>query len=124
MLREEIEKAAKKHKIKAGVLLSAVGSLQKAVLRMAGATPDKQVVKEFVGPLEIVSGTGTVSQTGCHLHISVSDPAGRVWGGHLKGGCVVDSTAEIVICVIECVSYSRVLDPTTGFSELDIKASS
>lgn len=53
-----------------------MGSLNKAVLIM----PDENV-KLFEGPLEIVSIQGTVSLDGIHVHLSVSDENGSVWGG-------------------------------------------
>lgn len=121
LLKEEIEKRTKENGIKAGVLLSVVGGLQNAVLRMAGATPDNQVIKKLDGPFEIVSGTGTFSQDGCHIHISVSDRDGTVFGGHLKDGCKVSPTAEIVIDIFEDVVYKRTPDPTTGFPELEVE---
>lgn len=120
LLKEEIEKSAVEKKIKAGVLLAVVGSLSKAMLRMAGAKPDKQEIKEYQGPFEIVSATGTISDQGCHIHMSVSDKKGNVIGGHLKDGCVVETTAEIVIGIFEDVSYERVQDEETGFEELSI----
>ena len=120
LLKEEIVKAAQKHNIGAGALLSIVGGLENAVLRMAGATPDKQDVKDFNGPFEIVSGTGTISRDGCHVHMSVSDQEGKVIGGHLKDGCRVHLTAEIVVGVFEDVSYKRVHDQETGFKELTV----
>lgn len=112
---------AKESHIQAGVLLSIVGALKNANLRMADATPDNQDVKDFAGPFEIVSGTGTISQDGCHIHISVSDKEGKVIGGHLKDGCVVDLTAEIVIDVFEDVSYKRIYNKNTGFKELKVE---
>ena len=120
LLKEEIVKAAQKHNIGAGALLSIVGGLENAVLRMAGATPDKQDVKDFNGPFEIVSGTGTISRDGCHVHMSVSDQEGKVIGGRLKDGCRVQPTAEIVVGVFEDVSYKRVHDQETGFKELTV----
>lgn len=119
-LREEIVRVAKEQHIQAGVLLSVVGGLEYAVLRMAGATPDHQIVKELDGSFEIVSGTGTISENGCHLHVSISDKEGKVTGGHLKGRCRVCPTAEIVIGVFDDVVYQRTPDDTTGFNELKI----
>ncbi|KKP87493.1 MAG: hypothetical protein UR90_C0003G0010 [Parcubacteria group bacterium GW2011_GWC1_35_8] len=116
LLKEEIEKRAQD--IRAGVLLAIVGSLENANLRMAGATSGNQVVKNFKGPFEIVAGTGTISQDGCHIHISVSDKEGKVIGGHLKDGCKIITTAEIVLGVFDDVSYKRVYDKDTGFKEL------
>lgn len=118
-LKEEIEARAKD--IEAGVLLSIVGALENANLRMAGATPDQQDVRNFDGPFEIVSGTGTISKDGCHLHISVSDREGKIIGGHLKDSCRVGVTVEVVIGILEGISYKRVLDKSTGFKELDIQ---
>jgi predicted DNA-binding protein with PD1-like motif len=118
-LKEEIE--AKTKGVRAGVLLSVVGALQNANLRMAGSTPENQKIKNFEGPLEIVSGTGTISHDGCHLHISVSDSEGRVFGGHLKDNCKVGVTAEIVIGIFDDTVFNRTLDQNTGFPELEVQ---
>lgn len=121
LLKEEIEKRVKENGIKAGVLLSIVGAVENVVLRMAGSTPDNQIIKKWNESFEIVSGTGTVSTEGCHLHVAFADKDGNVVGGHLKDGCVVQYTVEIVVGIFEEVSYKRVFDPTTGFKELEVK---
>ena len=120
-LKEEIEKAANNKNIGAGVLLSVVGSLSMAVLRMAGAKPNEQSVNKYPGPFEIVSGTGTISRSGCHLHISISDNKGNVIGGHLKDGCIVETTVEVVIGIFDDITYNRIPDQTTGFLELSLE---
>lgn len=120
-LKEEIEKLAVEQDIQAGVLLSIVGAVENAVLRMAGSTIDNQVVKEWDEPFEIVSGTGTISKEGCHIHVSLSDKDGRVIDGHLKDGCRIWPTTEIVLLVFDDVSYKRALDTETGFKELEIE---
>lgn len=119
LLREEIERRTKD--VKAGILLSIVGSLENANLRMAGIAPNNQAVKNFEGPFEIVSGTGTISQDGCHIHISVSDKEGKMIGGHLKGGCKVATTAEIVVGIFDDISYKRIYNESTGFKELEVE---
>jgi predicted DNA-binding protein with PD1-like motif len=119
-LKEEIEKTVREKNIKAGVLLSVVGGLLNATLRMSGSTPGNQNIKEWEGPFEIVSGTGTLSEDGCHIHISLARNDGMVIGGHLKDGCAVYSTAEIVLGVFEDTAYKRTLDAETGFKELEI----
>jgi predicted DNA-binding protein with PD1-like motif len=121
LLKEEIEGRAVKEGIKAGVLLSVVGGLDNAVLRMAGSDADNQKIREWTGPFEIVSGTGTISDEGCHLHVSFSDEGGQVVGGHLRDGCVVKYTAEIVLGVFGDVAYRRVHDDETGFRELEVE---
>lgn len=120
-LKEEIEKTAVDHGIKAGVLLSVVGGLKNAVLRMAGSDIDHQTVKSWNETFEIVSGTGTISDAGCHIHVSLSDREGNVIGGHLKDGCVVAYTAEIVIGIFEDVEFRREHDSETGFNELTVR---
>jgi hypothetical protein len=50
----------------AGCLISAVGSLSLAQLRLAGATQATSIH----GELEIVSLSGTLSPDGAHLHIA------------------------------------------------------
>lgn len=119
LLIEEIEKRVQN--IKAGVLLSVVGSLENVNLRLAGANQDVQIEKNYSGPFEIVSGTGTISPDGCHIHISVSNKEGKVSGGHLKDGCKIATTAEIIIGVLDKVSFRRINDSETGFKELVIE---
>ena len=120
-LKEEIEKIAKDKDINAGALLSVVGNLENAKLRMPGSEPDNQIVREWDGPFEIVGSTGTVSKSGCHIHIAISDKEGNVTGGHLKDGCRIKYTAEIVIGVFDDVIYKREFDEKTGFNELVVE---
>jgi predicted DNA-binding protein with PD1-like motif len=118
--REGIEEAVREHQIQAGVILSAVGGVQSAFLRMPKEDSGEHIVRKIDGPLEIVSCTGTLSQDGCHIHASVSDRKGHCYGGHLKEGCPVFFTIELVLGVFEEVVYSRVPDSETGFDELGV----
>jgi predicted DNA-binding protein with PD1-like motif len=120
-LKEGINKFAVDQGIKAGFIVTCVGGLKQAVLRMAGATPDRQDIRTFKEDFEIVSLVGTVSVNGSHLHLAVSDKVGKVYGGHLKAGCLVDPTAEIVIGEDESSAFTRQIDQDTGFKELIIK---
>ena len=102
----------------AGCLISAVGSLSVAQLRLAGATQATAIH----GELEIISLSGTLSPDGAHLHIAVADRQGSVIGGHLCVGSLVRTTAELVIGLLPDWRFSRELDPATGYAELAIKA--
>jgi uncharacterized protein len=62
----------------AGCVISAVGSLSLAQLRLAGATQAAAIH----GELEILSLAGTLSPDGAHLHIAISGSSGAVIGGH------------------------------------------
>lgn len=119
LLKEEIEQRTQD--VGAGVLLSIVGGLDNAVLRMAGSDADNQIVKTWEGPFEIVGGTGTISKDGCHIHVALSDNEGSVIGGHLKDGCRVKYTVEVVVGIFKELRYSRLLDEETGFNELVVQ---
>ncbi|MBI5278929.1 MAG: DNA-binding protein [Burkholderiales bacterium] len=92
-LRVELEKLS----LPAGCVISGIGSLGQAVLRFA-AQDEGTVVP---GPLEVLSLAGTLGSGGVHLHASVSDAQGKVTGGHVLAGCVVRTTAEIVVWVLD-----------------------
>lgn len=113
-LKEELVKFVKENSIQAGLILTCVGSLAKATIRMT----DKNVVKSFSQNLEIVSLVGTLSQDGVHLHISLSEKNGNTIGGHLKEDCLVHTTAEIIIGELDDIKFSREFDKQTGFKEL------
>ncbi len=115
-LKQELITFTKKNNIHAGIILTGVGSLRKARLRMA----DEKVVTVFEEKFEIVSLVGTLCQNGVHLHISLSNTEGKTIGGHLKDGCIVHTTAEIAIGELEEITFSREFDEQTGFTELII----
>lgn len=121
-LKKSIESIVVERSIKAGFIISCVGGLEQAVVRMAGATPDAQDIRTLKADYEIVSLVGTVSVNGTHLHISFSDSEGLVYGGHLKEGTIIQPTAEIVLGFEDDVEFKRELDEDTGFKELVVKS--
>jgi len=100
----------------AGCVISAVGSLSVAQLRLAGASEATAIH----GELEILSLSGTLAPDGVHLHIAVADSRGAVIGGHLCVGSLVRTTAELVIGLLPQWRFNRKLDPATGYAELQI----
>lgn len=114
----EIRQLLNENQVEAGVILSAVGSLKQSTIRVPVIDGDvKYIHPENV---EIDALHGTVSSHGCHLHISVSDVDGRVWGGHLKEGNTIRTTCEVVIGIIDDVVFRRTPDESTGYDELAI----
>lgn len=101
----------------AACILTAVGSLSKARIRYAGR-PDYD---EIAGDLEIISLVGTLGPDGAHLHLAVADADGRTIAGHMGDGCIVRTTAEVVIGVLPGMMFHRVEDPRTGYRELSIE---
>jgi predicted DNA-binding protein with PD1-like motif len=72
------------------------------------------------GHFEIVSLVGTVGMTGSHLHLSISDGHGRMLGGHLLDGCLVYTTAEIVMASFPNLVFRREMCENSGYPELVI----
>ena len=116
-LKESLGHFVQQHDIQAGFILTAVGSLKQATLRFANRD-NAQLFKE---KFEIVSLVGTLSLDGIHLHISLSDRNGKTLGGHLLIGCIIYTTAEIVIGTSEDFIFLRTVDEVTGYKELEIK---
>jgi predicted DNA-binding protein with PD1-like motif len=115
-LRECLERLARVRGVRAGIVLSAVGSLEDPNIRFAGA--ERAVT--LGGCFEIVSLAGTVCREGAHLHIAVADADGRVLGGHVAFGCRIYTTAELVISELAAVAFARRFDAQTGYRELTI----
>lgn len=116
-LRRELEEFARVKGLRAAFVVSAVGSLREVRLRLANQSD----ASEFPGPVEIVSLGGTLSPEGPHLHLSVSDSTGRTLGGHLVPGCLVYTTAEIVLGEARDLEFGRPVDPATGYGELEVR---
>jgi hypothetical protein len=123
-LKLEIEKFVEDENIRAGCILTCVGGLRTAVLRSADVVPQEQDTQIFTGDqennFEITSLVGTVGLDGAHLHMSIAGKDFSVFGGHLKEGTIVYPTAEIVIGEFEGVTFTRELDPATGYNELKV----
>ena len=115
-VRQAIEDFAKKERINAAVVLSAVGSLSHTCLRFAGQDSSTKIT----GKQEILTLSGMLSEAGVHLHIAIADSQGNCTGGHLTYGCQVYTTLEIAIALLPNTKFDRVTDETTGFKELEV----
>ncbi len=116
-LKKELSRIARDNDLRAGVVLTCVGSLTRAVIRLA----DQPGATTFDGKHEIVSLVGTLTLEGEHLHIAVSDSTGRTIGGHLMEGSLVYTTAEIAVGELTALAFSRELDPKSTYQELAIR---
>ena len=101
----------------AGIVLTCVGSLAEASLRFAG----QDETTRLSGPFEILSLEGTLSLEGVHLHIALADKEGRTVGGHVQPGCVVYTTAELVVGELRGMTFLRTFDTVTGYEELEVR---
>jgi predicted DNA-binding protein with PD1-like motif len=116
-LRLSIEDVVREQGIAAGWIITCVGSLSHYNLRFA----NQKVGSEGSGAFEILGLVGTLSVNGCHLHISLGNHAGSAIGGHLLPGCIVYTTAEIIIGTAQEFIFNRETDPQTGWNELTIQ---
>ena len=78
-------------------------------------------LRDIPQEMEIVSATGTVSAARCHIHLSFSKEDLSTVGGHLVEGCIVNTTAEVVLCELENLMFSKAYDAQTGYNELLIE---
>jgi len=118
-LRRALEHAIVQHNVAAAFVLSGIGSLRPAVVRLAGA----EAVMRIDTDTEVLTLSGTIAASGSHLHISVADDQGRVIGGHAGYGCIVRTTAEVLLMLLPGWRFSREPDLATGYDELAIRRS-
>ncbi|XP_024075741.1 uncharacterized protein LOC112120809 [Terrapene carolina triunguis] len=111
-------------KLKAPFVMTCVGSITKATLRLANATASNtnQII-HLNERFEIVSLVGTLNKAP-HLHICLSDKDGKTVGGHVISDLEVFTTAEIVIGECTGLQFTREMDDRTGFPELVISSRS
>ena len=95
-LRLSLEELAQRDGI-SGFVLGVVGNLTKASFQCPGQA--ESTVLE--GDLEVITLNGTFSPEGVHLHLSLSDGACQVWGGHLEPGTIVQKGVDLLIGVLE-----------------------
>ena len=95
-LRLSLEELSQRDGI-SGFVLGVVGNLTKASFQCPGQA--EPTVLE--GDLEVITLNGTFSPEGVHLHLSLSDGACQVWGGHLEPGTIVQKGVDLLIGVLE-----------------------
>ncbi|MFM7634787.1 MAG: PCC domain-containing protein [Cyanobacteriota bacterium] len=76
-----------------GFVLGVVGNLARAAFQCPGQSQPTVLS----GELEIITLNGTLAPAGVHLHLSVSDGACQVWGGHLEPGSRVLGGVELLV---------------------------
>ena len=121
-LRAALEAAVLAQNCRAAFVLSGIGSLSTAGIRLAGA---KQPTR-FTESMEILTLSGTVAvngdKTASHMHMAVSTATGQVIGGHVAPGCLVLTTAEVLLALLPDWQFTREPDAQTGFDELMVRA--
>ncbi|RJG04622.1 PPC domain-containing DNA-binding protein [Noviherbaspirillum sedimenti] len=117
-LRRALEGAVGSRNTDSAFVVAGIGSLVEATLRYAGESAECKLA----GPLEILSISGSLCPAGAHMHMSVSDAFGRVYGGHVCYGNEVRTTAEVLLALLPNGSLTREHDAGTGFNELIVRS--
>jgi len=115
-LRQALKEFAIAHALQAGCILSAIGSFKQVALRFA----DQSTNTVLTGRYELLSLNGTLSVHGMHIHLAIADSQSHAFGGHLTEGCIIYTTAEIIIGESEDFVLLRTPDAQTGFLELEV----
>jgi predicted DNA-binding protein with PD1-like motif len=113
-LRRCLELVLADSQCQAAFVLSGIGSLTQASLRFAGVA-EAGLIR---GDLELLTLAGTVGVNGAHLHATVAGSDGAKVGGHVGYGCIVRTTAEVLLAQLREWKFLREADPTTGYDEL------
>mgnify|MGYP000959970525 FL=1 len=107
-LLESIRKQLKEEGIKNAIVLSAIGSLQKAVFhRVTGM--EETPVDEFITleePMELASLQGVVIDGEPHFHMVISDLE-QTYTGHLEEETTVLYLVEITLAEIKGINLER-----------------
>lgn len=98
--------------------IQALGALSDFTIGSYNFREKQYAEKDWHGDFEIVSLTGTITTMEdayyCHLHMSVGDSTGNVFGGHLVRA-TVGATCEMVIQVLDG-RVERAYDEETGLN--------
>ncbi|PIU15444.1 hypothetical protein COT20_01690 [bacterium (Candidatus Gribaldobacteria) CG08_land_8_20_14_0_20_39_15] len=118
---EQLRNICRKHNIKTGVFISAVGQLNRAELGFFREKGD-YFPQKFERPMEILNMSGIVSESeggfDFHLHISLGGADKSVIGGHLIFG-IVNITLEVAIMKTD-IEVKRVIEEETGLKALKL----
>lgn len=118
---EEILTTIKEISLKENIKLASVqalGATDEFTVGVYKVDEKKYYANEFKGYFEIVSLTGTINTMDgefyTHIHMSVGNDKGEVFGGHLNKA-IVSATCEMVIDIIDG-NVDRNYDEETGLN--------
>jgi len=108
-LREGIRDKLKELGVRNAVLVSAIGTFEKARfhrIKNTNENPQDEIF-EVEGPMELASVDGIVADGEPHFHMTFQD-LDRAYAAHLEDGSVVCYLAEIVLAELKGIELERV----------------
>lgn len=117
---ECIEQAAREKGIHSGVILSGIGTFDRArihhITHTAFPAEDEFVTLE--GPVELCSVDGIIADYQPHMHTTMAVRGTELFSGHLEPGCRVLYLAEVVIAKLAGRRLEREEHPEHGTPRL------
>jgi predicted DNA-binding protein with PD1-like motif len=130
-----LNEACKAHNVQSGCVVTAIGSLNGAELKVPMARPELKFGYGYgpdslrlEGPLALVSMSGFICHANDgsiepHLHVTLADSGGNVHAGHLNLNNVrVLLTVECVIGVFDGIDMRMVTDRERGIRVVRMEA--
>jgi uncharacterized protein len=112
-----LENCVRQHGITLGAV-QAIGAVSQARIGCYDQAARKYNFLELARPLEITSLSGNISlsdgKTVIHAHITLADPDGRAFGGHLAEGTLVFACEFILQEYQSATPLGREPDDSTG----------
>ena len=109
LLLESVLDIIQKYNIQDGAVLTAAGTLQEctfhAVKSIAAKAEEQFITKK--GPIEILGLNGIIAAGEPHLHMTLGNPSGSTFGGHIEKGCKVLYRAELTIAKFSGTALAR-----------------
>ena len=109
LLLESVLDLIQKYNIQDGAVLTAAGTLQEctfhAVKSIATKAEEQFITKK--GPIEILGLNGIIAAGEPHLHLTLGNPSGSTFGGHIEKGCKVLYRAELTIAKFSGTALAR-----------------
>ncbi|MHB1162744.1 MAG: PPC domain-containing DNA-binding protein [Chloroflexota bacterium] len=121
-----IEEICRKHGVQQAMITGTIGSVVNPEFDWASTTEERPGTghtssNRIEGAGSLISGQGLVcrnengSELDVHLHCTITDPCGAVYGGHFPKGTVpVLSTIDVTLIEIAGVKLIRRPHPVTG----------
>jgi predicted DNA-binding protein with PD1-like motif len=113
LLLESICEVARQADIHTGALVTGIGSLSKARIHtvLTNVNPVEELYLDLEGPLEVTNFNGLIANYEPHVHITMSTPQMKFYGGHLENGCEILTLSEFSIRRIPDVRLHREANP-------------
>jgi hypothetical protein len=115
-----IEQAAREKDIQSGVVISGIGTFDRARIHHITHTefPPEDKFVEMEGPVELCSVQGVIADYKPHLHCTMAVRGTELFSGHLEPGCTILYLGEAVIAKLSGKALTRDRHPLRGTARL------